>query len=1087
MTANHGTPAHYFDPEQAKAEAYCLSQRGRYPDIPVQDAEKRVSDSLGLALSGGGIRSATFNLGLLQALASRGKLKDFDYLSTVSGGGYIGSFLGRLFHRASKENPARTAVQTLAADVESKLASDEAPIIRWLRDNGRYLAPHGARDRMLAYAIYLRNMLSVHAFLGVILFCCFIVIAGLRVVPQQLLVYLSPSAAEAMNTWFYTASPVWVAVLFAVIAFLACAWSYWMIRRERSLSWTQVVIALGLSVGTLLLVPVIALTAMLAMLIALSAQRLGTAESQARNRLSSWLSNMLKFALALVCVALLDDLAQKYVLLAAKTDSNVPLLGAGALGALLAALRVLAERLSAETGLRRGLSLRILMGMAGVLLLLMVTFGWGVAAHAVIAVSAKSQYLLILWFASVFLLVMLFLYRSNLDFLNLSSLNKFYAARLTRAYLGAGNKAREVAWTEKPVRDDRLKSVTEVVEGDDLQVRVSSAHQASNTNSPEVYAPHECGGPIHLINVNVNQTRYSSSGNFQPDRKGWNLALGPAGLNLGRTYWQMAPREGAESLTLGNWVSISGAAISTGAGPRTSLGYSALLGLLGARVGYWWRAGDSKPTKKPTVAEALLNELLGDFNPDENKYWYLSDGGHFENTGAYELIRRRLKRIVVADCGADPDYRFEDIANLVLKARIDFGTEIEFFSATDLDTLWKGTVWREHFFTPSVGLSRSGDASLALACVRYPGEAECGWLLVVKPRLPQNLPADLAHYALMEPDFPQQSTADQFYDEAQWESTRKLGRLLGDRLVDPLLALDKFWAAYFAGGSHFKGADWLHATAPVLPEKAETPRQTGTAKLVAIYTPIVIALWTGFEFYSNHQKSQSSAAEEKAKYVLSRLDRLEEQLNRTPECAKPPVKCPTVFAQLKIVENELVELIRMQHPSAQNMLEISEKLRSVLGVGIPDSSSLADILLKPPVSPQALVPAQETPVQAATSVNKEKSDPESAKKDALVYVQIYDEETRKSAESVIDSLQKAGLKHTQTPGIENVTRTAQARGRKPPVRLQKITVIYYHENDKGLAEWIVGKSFKDPESVNIRDLSASYKNIRDGLIEIWLP
>src|SRR5262249_16057486 len=55
--------------------------------------------TVGLAFSGGGIRSATFNLGFLQGLASLGLLKQFDYLSTVSGGGYIGGWFGAWVRR----------------------------------------------------------------------------------------------------------------------------------------------------------------------------------------------------------------------------------------------------------------------------------------------------------------------------------------------------------------------------------------------------------------------------------------------------------------------------------------------------------------------------------------------------------------------------------------------------------------------------------------------------------------------------------------------------------------------------------------------------------------------------------------------------------------------------------------------------------------------------------------------------------------------------------------------------------------------------------------------------------------------------
>jgi Patatin-like phospholipase. len=76
----------------------------------------------GLALSGGGIRSATFCLGMVRALAKKGELKKYDYLSTVSGGGYFGGMLGRLYDD-----------QHNALAVEKGLASDRSILLSWLR------------------------------------------------------------------------------------------------------------------------------------------------------------------------------------------------------------------------------------------------------------------------------------------------------------------------------------------------------------------------------------------------------------------------------------------------------------------------------------------------------------------------------------------------------------------------------------------------------------------------------------------------------------------------------------------------------------------------------------------------------------------------------------------------------------------------------------------------------------------------------------------------------------------------------------------------------------------------------------------
>ena len=116
----------------------------------------------GLALSGGGIRSATFCLGLVQALARAGLLGRLDLLSTVSGGGYAGALVGRLFDRA------RNAVE--ARRVETALGEPGVHWTTWwLRANGRYLVPRGVKDITFAAALYLRNLAGVHFELGLML------------------------------------------------------------------------------------------------------------------------------------------------------------------------------------------------------------------------------------------------------------------------------------------------------------------------------------------------------------------------------------------------------------------------------------------------------------------------------------------------------------------------------------------------------------------------------------------------------------------------------------------------------------------------------------------------------------------------------------------------------------------------------------------------------------------------------------------------------------------------------------------------------------------------------------------------------
>src|SRR5206468_9619113 len=110
---------------------------------------------VGVALSGGGIRSATFCLGLFQALAEKKLVRRIDFLSTVSGGGYFGSFLGAAFSRENAD----------ADKVEADLSDNHSWSVEWLRQNGRFLSPNGAGDSWLSAAVLLRNWIALHVVL----------------------------------------------------------------------------------------------------------------------------------------------------------------------------------------------------------------------------------------------------------------------------------------------------------------------------------------------------------------------------------------------------------------------------------------------------------------------------------------------------------------------------------------------------------------------------------------------------------------------------------------------------------------------------------------------------------------------------------------------------------------------------------------------------------------------------------------------------------------------------------------------------------------------------------------------------------
>jgi uncharacterized integral membrane protein len=874
MTQFHKGFVGYFR-EQAALEAEFIEQRRRQLHAPEavsnknETAAQAATEPRALALSGGGIRTATFSLGILRGLAKAGHLKDFDYLSTVSGGGYIGAFLGRLFQRVAGA-PGTTNVPQ---QVESILADDSSPVLRWLRDNGRYLAPHGLKDRLFAAGIYARNMLALHVLIGAMA----IAISLLCIVFRFHFSGLSFSPLWAGSFDFLaSANPLWMLVLFYSTISLGCAWAYWLHRSSRRAALLAVTVAVAVAAlsAFALRLPYLQLASWLprlglsipiiAALFAwvawyLPFQYAANKEDRlmmTRNRLSNWLRDTLILLMFCIFFVLMDD-AAVFAYQHLRHPDLVTWTGAGITGALLAAFRTFAQAglLRADVRRKKGSNRWVAhaINAVGIIVLIVLIFGWRYATESFVHTNYQqvngNKIYLMQQFVSPWTVCLVALGIGLLallatvfrDILNLSSLHNFYASRLARAYLGVGNKARRIdlAIPQNAHAGTPPVAVSEPLPDDDVHWLQYSAHLH--------------GAPLHLINVNVNETRYQGSGDFQQDRQGWNLAIGPAGYNIGRTHWQSGNWAGAEPLKLGQWVAISGAAFTTGAGPRTGLGFSALLGLLGIRLGYWWHAGDA-PTSlnKQSGMRLLCNELTGKFNTDASRYWYLSDGGHFENTAAYELIRRRLQQIVVADCGADPQYDFDDLTNLILKARIDFNAEIEFLGSADLNRLWKNAdEARALFCEPSDILNRYGPA-LMLARIHYVTDDKVGWMLIVKPRLPAYLPGDLARYAVHHDDFPQHTTFDQFYSETQWESTHKLGLVIGKQLACALAALPLAWEK-FNHCEPLHGAGWPAFGAPDEDHKtSNTPGQgySGFGKL-GVLALSAVALWSGFMFFSN--------------------------------------------------------------------------------------------------------------------------------------------------------------------------------------------------------------------------------------------
>ena len=852
-----------YPAEFEAAEAAAVRKRreiAHRPESRSAESNRLPEDTVGLALSGGWIRSATFALGVLQALAAHRRLREIDFLSTVSGGGFTGSFLGRLFTRDSVR-----ASKNPAGRVERIIKDSHSAPLWWLRTQANYIFATGTEDARLNLAVFWRNIFSLHLVVGALLFTLFGFLAWLPLIAGpvvsrygsiRLWETLAPFFSRPQFRGLELSAWWWLPVLVLGIAVIPATLGYWLAPNVGSyrrypvfslMAWLVLVAGaaaalhaphvFGYAGGALLVLLLSWIWQEVARWGAIkdsstiaAAQKVG---SIVRNRLSLALGEALVLFAALFGWVVLDTLAVRF------TQGSVAKASAAilvALGPLLPVLRGIGMKALQQisTGGKKGFSLATLANSLGIPLAVFLLFVLDVLAHRLFVQYPATGIWLVLLIA-VFSVVL----GRAFDFLNLSSLRATYAARLTRTFLGASNEARIYGSPTNEGRD------------------VSQANP--NDDVPhDQYHPEEQGGPLHLINVCVNQTVDIASEREIRERKGLPMCVTPHGVSVGLRYfarwttpdalprWQERRRwrdgydadddrpatekrltalralpvssnpnafhvlqstksESAEveSLTLGAWTSVSGAAFSTGIGRGTKLSLSLFMGLVNVRLGYWWDSGileSERPSRYPPslwrrikrfptklfgAQSMLLAEWRGRFRGPSQWFWYLSDGGHFEVTGLYELLRRRVRFMILADGGEDPNYQWGDLSRLIQQAREDFGAEIEWFDpATNSPPL---PSWAPDWIDPAKlgtlgSIKREGPSHAAFARVTYPGEQE-SWILLLKPSLSPDLTEDILNYAAINPTFPNDPTFDQVFDDIQWESYRALGQQIADNVL----------------------------------------------------------------------------------------------------------------------------------------------------------------------------------------------------------------------------------------------------------------------------------------------------------------
>jgi len=243
----------------------------------------------------------------------------------------------------------------------------------------------------------------------------------------------------------------------------------------------------------------------------------------------------------------------------------------------------------------------------------------------------------------------------------------------------------------------------------------------------------------------------------------------------------------ANGISLGTAMAISGAAVSPNMGYNSSPFMAFLMTLFNVRLGAWlpnpgYSFKKNEPAEEqraffqypgPRMAIPTLYDEMTGQSDDTGKYVYLSDGGHFDNLGLYEMLRRRCKYIFVVDAGADEGYKYFDLGHTLEMALIDLGVQIDFAPplACKVEKLLPAA---------------------AYATITYPADSKAGLsegtgqLIYLKPWLPEEAPIELLSYKEVKSNFPHEPTEDQFFTESDFESYRRLGEFLTNNMMNKL-------------------------------------------------------------------------------------------------------------------------------------------------------------------------------------------------------------------------------------------------------------------------------------------------------------
>jgi hypothetical protein len=752
-------------------------------------------DRFGLALSGGGIRSATFNLGLVQELAQLRVLPEVDYLATVSGGGYTGGFwTAWLHHQRERASGAGAAsvfplsgrgVAPMAAGDPAPDPRDqrEAPEIRHLREFSRFLMP---RVGVLAAETWAGVVTILGGLLPSLLCAAAVLVLLWYAWLGVSLLFANETGGERFG-WF-------LGLTITVLGALEVGWrrSHQAEPQSRGLPGFLLATAvgclvavwvwlhLGYEAGFLLFShdevtqygyrmanfrPAWAwgTAGLMLLLLRVLPSRFikGTSNNPQLSGVDRAIARIVALAGGWLALALVWAVSA-WLVEEFHERLTVGLTGTGAVttGGLFVLLRKwLAEPASATRGTNLLETLKAQAKRLGpqwaanaAVLLLVVLVGLGVAQlwkAEEVSLSGSNLVAWWLWgglFASVLVVLLMFWLFDPARI----GMHDFYRARIARCYLGAANPdaarlGQDAAENNRYTTERRHDDVT-----------FGELRKFTCNPPPPGAGQGSRHQPLHLVCCAANDLAGDPLATLY--RGARSAVVSVNGISVGSEF---AP---LPDLRLSSALTASAAAFNSQMG-RVSMhlgpAVAFLMSALNLRLGLWVPHPRNRHREDPQwPGRFFFRELFGLSRSSDTHHLHLSDGNHFENFGLYELVRRHCRYIIVSDCGQDPKVAFDDLANVFRRVREDFGVEIE-LDVTPLRPDENGRS-RQH---------------AVVGTIHYDGlnGVDKGSILYLKPGLTGDEPPDVTQYQTRNREFPHETTGDQFYDEAQWESYRRLG------------------------------------------------------------------------------------------------------------------------------------------------------------------------------------------------------------------------------------------------------------------------------------------------------------------------